>query len=112
MELGQKFKQIRKQRKYTIQRLAQVAGSVASISDFEIVSLGLQRLWDVSKNDQVKLRATFRGRGVGVWCLSARVLRRLPLGPFGAFRSGPSAPSARAARGGSLSRMVPQQCRT
>ena len=35
MELGQKFKQIRKQRKYTIQRLAQVAGSVASISDFE-----------------------------------------------------------------------------
>ena len=36
MELGQKFKQIRKQRKYTIQRLAQVAGSVASISDFEI----------------------------------------------------------------------------
>ena len=35
MELGQKFKQIRKHRKYTIQRLAQVAGSVASISDFE-----------------------------------------------------------------------------
>ena len=35
MELGQKFKQIRKQRKYTIQRLAQVSGSVASISDFE-----------------------------------------------------------------------------
>ena len=35
MELGQKFKQIRKQRKYTIQRLAKVAGSVASISDFE-----------------------------------------------------------------------------
>ncbi len=32
MELGQKFKQIRKQRKYTIQRLAQVSGSVASIS--------------------------------------------------------------------------------
>ena len=58
MELGQKFKQIRKQRKYTIQRLAQVSGSVASISDFEIVSLGLQRLWGVSKNDQVKLRAT------------------------------------------------------
>ena len=35
MELGQKFKQIRKQRKYTIRRLSQVAGSVASISDFE-----------------------------------------------------------------------------
>lgn len=35
MELGQKFKQIRKQRKYTIQRLSQVAGSVASLSDFE-----------------------------------------------------------------------------
>ena len=35
MEQGQKFKQIRKQRKYTIQRLSQVAGSVASISDFE-----------------------------------------------------------------------------
>ena len=34
------------------------------------------------------------------------------LGPFGAFRSGPSAPSARAARGGGLSRMVPQKCRT
>ena len=32
--------------------------SPASISDFEIVSLGLQRLWGVSKNDQVKLRAT------------------------------------------------------
>ena len=86
--------------------------SPASISDFEIMLLGLQRLWGVSKNDQVKLRATFRGRGVGVWCLSARALRRLPLGPFGAFRSGPSAPSARAARGGSLSRMVSQQCRT
>ena len=54
--------------------------SPASISDFEIVSLGLQRLWGVSKNDQVKLRATFRGCGVGVWCLSARALRRLPLG--------------------------------
>ena len=36
MELGQKFKQIRKQRKYTIQRLAQVAGSVASLSDLKI----------------------------------------------------------------------------
>lgn len=35
MELGQKFKLIRKQRKYTIQRLSQVAGSVASLSDFE-----------------------------------------------------------------------------
>ena len=33
MEQGQKFKQIRKQRKYTIQRLAQVDGSVASLSD-------------------------------------------------------------------------------
>ena len=54
--------------------------SPASISDFEIMLLELQRLWGVSKNDQVKLRATFRGRGVGVWCLSARVLRRLPLG--------------------------------
>ena len=32
--------------------------SPASISDFEIASLGLQRLWGVSKNDQVKLRAT------------------------------------------------------
>ena len=54
--------------------------SPASISDFEIVSLGLQRLWGVSKNDQVKLRATFRGRGVGVWVLSARALRCLLLG--------------------------------
>ena len=63
--------------------------SPASISDFEIVSLGLQRLWGVSKNDQVKLRATLGvGREVGVWCLSARVLRCLPLGRFGAFRSG------------------------
>ena len=35
--------------------------SPAGISDFEIVSLGLQRLWGVSKNDQVKLRATFGG---------------------------------------------------
>ncbi len=39
--------------------------SPANISDFEIVSLGLQRLWGVSKNDQVKLRATFRGAGLG-----------------------------------------------
>ena len=54
--------------------------SPAIISDFEIVLLGLQRLWGVSKNDQVKLRATFRGRGVGVWCISARALRYLPLG--------------------------------
>lgn len=44
MELGQKFKQIRKQRKYTIQRLAQVAGSVASISDFENNKTSLFRL--------------------------------------------------------------------
>ena len=51
--------------------------SPASISDFEIVSLGLQRLWGVSKNDQVKLRATL---GEGVWGLSARALRYLPLG--------------------------------
>ena len=78
--------------------------SPASISDFEIVSLGLQRLWGVSKNDQVKLRATFRGRGLG-WGVYL-------LGSFGAFRSGPSAPSARAVRGGGLSRMVSQKCRT
>ena len=54
--------------------------SPASISDFEIVSLGLQRLRGVSKNDQVKLRATFRGRGLG-WGVYL-------LGSFGAFRSG------------------------
>ena len=61
--------------------------SPASISDFEIVSLGLQRLWGVSKNDQVKLRATLGegGWGVGSICSgpsvsSARALRSLPLG--------------------------------
>ena len=61
--------------------------SPASISGFEIVSLGLQRLWGVSKNDQVKLRATLGVRGWGVVsiCLgpsapSARALRYLPLG--------------------------------
>mgnify|MGYP002094411268 CR=1 FL=1 len=36
MEQGQKFKQIRKQRKYTIQRLAQVSGSVASFQTLKI----------------------------------------------------------------------------
>ena len=35
--------------------------SLAIISDFEIASLELQRLWAMSKNDRVKLRATFLG---------------------------------------------------
>ena len=35
MELGEKFRIIRKQRKLTIRELAKVAGSIASISDFE-----------------------------------------------------------------------------
>ena len=35
--------------------------SPRSISNIEIASLGLQCLWGVSKNDQVKLRATFAG---------------------------------------------------
>ena len=35
--------------------------SRAHISDIEMWSLGLQRLWPISKNDRVKLRATFAG---------------------------------------------------
>ncbi|WP_422803210.1 helix-turn-helix domain-containing protein [Streptococcus sp. FT1-106] len=35
MEQGQKFRLIRKQRHLTIKQLAEVASSVASISDFE-----------------------------------------------------------------------------
>ena len=35
--------------------------SPVRISDFEIASLELQRLWAMSKNDRVKLRATFGG---------------------------------------------------
>ena len=35
--------------------------SHAHISDIEMWSLGLQRLWPISKNDRVKLRATFAG---------------------------------------------------
>ena len=35
--------------------------SPVRISDFEIASLELQRLWAMSKNDRVKLRATFLG---------------------------------------------------
>ena len=33
--------------------------SLAIISNIEIESLELQRLWAMSKNDRVKLRATF-----------------------------------------------------
>ena len=35
--------------------------SRAHISDIEMWSLELQRLWPISKNDRVKLRATFAG---------------------------------------------------
>ena len=35
--------------------------SHACILGFEIRSLELQRLWPISKNDRVKLRATFAG---------------------------------------------------
>ena len=35
--------------------------SRAHISDIEMWSLELQRLWPISKNDHVKLRATFAG---------------------------------------------------
>ncbi|WP_227238497.1 hypothetical protein, partial [Schaalia odontolytica] len=70
--------------------------SPASISDFEIVSLGLQRLWGVSKNDQVKLRATFFCAGLEArpgpadthWyrsrVLLPRVLVGTPVGPVAA----------------------------
>jgi len=40
--------------------------SLVNISDFENVSLELQRLWGVSKTDRVKLRATFGERRVAV----------------------------------------------
>lgn len=61
MELGQKFKQIRKQRKYTIQRLAQVAGSVASISDFENnkTSLSNDTLFKLLKHIKVEYNEFF-----------------------------------------------------
>lgn len=61
MELGQKFKQIRKQRKYTIQRLAQVAGSVASLSDFENnkTSLSNDTLFKLLKHLKVEYNEFF-----------------------------------------------------
>lgn len=61
MELGQKFKQIRKQRKYTIQRLAQVSGSVASISDFENnkTSLSNDTLFKLLKHLKVEYNEFF-----------------------------------------------------
>ena len=61
MELGQKFKQIRKQRKYTIQRLSQVAGSVASLSDFENnkTSLSNDTLFKLLKHLKVEYNEFF-----------------------------------------------------
>lgn len=61
MELGQKFKQIRKQRKYTIQRLAQVSGSVASLSDFENnkTSLSNDTLFKLLKHLKVEYNEFF-----------------------------------------------------
>lgn len=61
MEQGQKFKQIRKQRKYTIQRLAQVAGSVASLSDFENnkTSLSNDTLFKLLKHLKVEYNEFF-----------------------------------------------------
>lgn len=61
MELGQKFKLIRKQRKYTIQRLSQVAGSVASLSDFENnkTSLSNDTLFKLLKHLKVEYNEFF-----------------------------------------------------
>ena len=61
MEQGQKFKQIRKQRRYTIQRLAQVAGSVASLSDFENnkTSLSNDTLFKLLKHLKVEYNEFF-----------------------------------------------------
>lgn len=61
MELGQKFKQIRKQRKCTIQRLSQVAGSVASISDFENnkTSLSNETLFKLLKHLKIEYNEFF-----------------------------------------------------
>ena len=61
MEQGKKFKQIRKQRKYTIQRLSQVAGSVASISDFENnkTSLSNDTLFKLLKHLKVEYNEFF-----------------------------------------------------
>ena len=61
MEQGQKFKQIRKHRKYTIQRLAQVAGSVASLSDFENnkTSLSNDTLFKLLKHLKVEYNEFF-----------------------------------------------------
>ena len=70
--------------------------SPARISDFEITSLGLQRLWGVSKNDQVKLRATFFWR----WARSLAGPSRHPL----ASQLGPPAARSRRDSSGGLSR--------
>ena len=61
MELGQKFKQIRKQRRCTIQRLSQVAGSVASISDFENnkTSLSNETLFKLLKHLKIEYNEFF-----------------------------------------------------
>ena len=70
--------------------------SPASISDFEIMLLELQRLWGVSKNDQVKLRAIFIWR----WARSLAGSSRHPLAP----QLGPPAARSRRDSSGGLSR--------
>ena len=67
--------------------------SLLGISNFEFVSLELQRFWVVSKNDRGKLRAKFVwATPTALGCLGlARVLRTRPCSP--ALRRSPAPPA-------------------
>ena len=84
--------------------------SPARISDFEIASLELQRLWAMSKNDRVKLRATFGGLGE-VWARARpsswpRLRPSLRLRPSSRPRP-PSRPSSRPRGSSTMSHVIP-----
>ena len=59
--------------------------SRAHISDIEMWSLELQRLWPISKNDRVKLRATFAGVVTVVTFRSHYSPGVVPVDPGGGF---------------------------
>ena len=59
--------------------------SRAHISDIEMWSLKLQRLWPISKNDHVKLRATFAGVVTVVTFRSLYSPGVVPVDPGGGF---------------------------
>ena len=59
--------------------------SPVACSNIEFASLELQRLWAISKNDRVKLRAKF-GWGLSRWRVSApQALRTVGRAPIGGF---------------------------